>query len=261
MKTRFPYAYLWLVYAFLYIPILVVIIFSFNNARFSTDWHGFTLKWYELLFKNQPLIDAAYNSLKVAVCSASLATVMGSLAALCIHRYKFAGKKILHGCIYMLTISPDIVMGIALLIFFVSINIELGFTTLLIAHVTLAMPFVTLTILARLAAFNENLIEAARDLGASEVKSFLYVLLPLTAPAVAAGWLLSFTLSLDDVLISFFVTGPSFEILPLKIYSMVRLGVKPDINALSAIMFSLTLIIVILAQLLASPKKKYRQKD
>jgi spermidine/putrescine transport system permease protein len=259
MKTRLPYAYLWLVYAFLYIPILVVIIFSFNNARFSTDWNGFTLKWYELLFKNQPLIDAAYNSLKVAVCSASLATVMGSLAALCIHRYKFSGKKILHGCIYMLTISPDIVMGISLLIFFVSINIELGFTTLLIAHVTLAMPFVTLTILARLAAFNENLIEAARDLGASEVKSFLYVLLPLTAPAVAAGWLLSFTLSLDDVLISFFVTGPSFEILPLKIYSMVRLGVKPYINALSAIMFSLTLIIVVLAQLLASPKKKYRR--
>jgi spermidine/putrescine transport system permease protein len=261
MKKRLPYTYIWLVYAFLYIPILVVISFSFNDARFSTDWNGFTLKWYELLFKNQPLIDAMYNSLQVAVSAATLATIMGSLAALCIHRYKFTGKKILHGCIYMLTISPDIVMGIALLIFFVSINIELGFTTLLIAHVTLAMPFVTLTILARLAAFNENLIEAARDLGASEVKSFLYVLLPLTAPAVAAGWLLSFTLSLDDVLISFFVTGPSFEILPLKIYSMVRLGVKPDINALSAIMFSLTLVFVVLAQILASPRKSYRQKD
>jgi spermidine/putrescine transport system permease protein len=259
MKKRLKYSYLGLVYAFLYIPILVVIIFSFNNARFSTDWNGFTLKWYETLFKNQPLIDAVYNSLQVAVSAATLATIMGSLAALCIHRYKFTGKKILHGCIYMLTISPDIVMGIALLIFFVSINIELGFTTLLIAHVTLAMPFVTLTILARLSAFNEHLIEAARDLGASEVKSFLYVLLPLTAPAVAAGWLLSFTLSLDDVLISFFVTGPSFEILPLKIYSMVRLGVKPDINALSAIMFSLTLVLIILAQTLANPHKKYRK--
>ncbi|MDR2825861.1 MAG: spermidine/putrescine ABC transporter permease PotC [Deltaproteobacteria bacterium] len=261
MRKRLPYVYIWLVYAFLYIPILVVIIFSFNDARFSTDWNGFTLKWYELLFKNQPLIDAMYNSLQVAVSAATLATIMGSMAALCIHRYKFTGKKILHGCIYMLTISPDIVMGIALLIFFVSINFELGFTTLLIAHVTLAMPFVTLTILARLAAFNENLIEAARDLGASEAKSFWYVLLPLTAPAVAAGWLLSFTLSLDDVLISFFVTGPSFEILPLKIYSMVRLGVKPDINALSAIMFSLTLVFVVLAQILASPRKQYRQKD
>jgi spermidine/putrescine transport system permease protein len=256
MKKRFAYSYLWLIYAFLYIPIFVVIIFSFNNARFSTDWNGFTLKWYDLLLNNRPLIDAAYNSLQVAVCAATLATIMGSLAALCIHRYKFTGKKLLHGSIYMLTISPDIVMGIALLIFFVSVNIELGFATLLIAHVTLAMPFVTLTVLARLSAFNENLIEAARDLGASEAKAFLHVLLPLTAPAVAAGWLLSFTLSLDDVLISFFVTGPSFEILPLKIYSMVRLGVKPDINALSAIMFSLTLVIVMLAQFLVSPGKR-----
>lgn len=258
MKRKLVYSYVWLVYAFLYIPILVVIIYSFNDARFSTDWKGFTLKWYDLLLKNQPLVDAALNSLLVAVCAASLATILGGMAALCIHRYRFTGKQLLHGSIYMLTISPDIVMGISLLIFFISVNLELGFTTLLIAHVTLSMPFVTLTILARLSAFNENLIEAARDLGASEAKSFLYVLLPITAPAVAAGWLLSFTLSMDDVLISFFVTGPSFEVLPLKIYSMVRHGVKPDINALSAIMFSLTLVLVVLAQLLARPGKKYR---
>lgn len=258
MKRRLIYSYMWLVYAFLYIPILVVIIYSFNNARFTTDWKGFTLKWYELLFRNQSLIDAALNSLLVAVCAATLATILGGLAALCIHRYRFGGKKLLHGSIYMLTISPDIVMGISLLIFFISVNIELGFATLLIAHVTLAMPFVTLTILARLSEFNEHLLEAARDLGASEVKSFLYVLLPMAAPAVAAGWLLSFTLSMDDVLISFFVTGPTFEVLPLKIYSMVRQGVKPDINALSAIMFSLTLVLVVTAQLLARPGKKYR---
>lgn len=260
MKRKFAYTYMWAVYAFLYIPILVVIIYSFNNARFSTDWKGFTLKWYDLLLKNQPLVDAALNSLLVAVCAATLATILGSMAALCIHRYRFSGKQLLHGSIYMLTISPDIVMGISLLIFFISVNLELGFTTLLIAHITLCMPFVTLTVLARLAAFNENLIEAARDLGASEVKSFLHVLLPITAPAVAAGWLLSFTLSMDDVLISFFVTGPSFEVLPLKIYSMVRHGVKPDINALSAIMFGLTLILVVLAQLLARPGKKYRME-
>lgn len=258
MKRRVIYSYMWLVYAFLYIPILVVIVYSFNDARFTTDWKGFTLKWYDMLLKNQSLIDAALNSLLVAVCAATLATVLGGLAALCIHRYKFGGKKLLHGSIYMLTISPDIVMGISLLIFFISVNIELGFATLLIAHVTLAMPFVTLTVLARLSEFNENLLEAARDLGASEVKSFLYVLLPMTAPAVAAGWLLSFTLSMDDVLISFFVTGPTFEVLPLKIYSMVRQGVKPDINALSAIMFGLTLILVVTAQLLARPGKKYR---
>jgi spermidine/putrescine transport system permease protein len=260
MKRKIACTYMSAVYAFLYIPIFVVIIYSFNNARFSTDWNGFTLKWYDLLLQNQPLVDAALNSLLVAVCAATLATVLGGMTALCLHRYRFTGKQILHGCIYMLTISPDIVMGISLLIFFISVNLELGFATLLIAHITLCMPFVTLTILARLAAFNENLIEAARDLGASEVKSFLYVLLPITAPAVAAGWLLSFTLSMDDVLISFFVTGPSFEVLPLKIYSMVRHGVKPDINALSAIMFGLTLLLVVLAQLLARPGKKYRME-
>lgn len=256
LTKKLPYSYMWLVYAFLYLPIIVVIVYSFNKARYSTNWTGFTLDWYSMLLKNQPLIDAALNSLMVAITAATLATVMGSLAALCIHRYKFTGKKLLQGGIYMLTISPDIVMGIALLIFFIAIKVELGFTTLLIAHITLAMPFVTLTVLARLSEFNENLLEAARDLGASEVKSFWYVLLPITAPAVAAGWLLSFTLSLDDVLISFFVTGPSFEVLPLKIYSMVRQGVKPDINALSAIMFCLTLVLVITAQLLARPRRK-----
>ncbi|MDL2313566.1 spermidine/putrescine ABC transporter permease PotC [Desulfovibrio sp. OttesenSCG-928-C14] len=256
MKRKFAYAYLWLIYAFLYIPILVVIIYSFNNAKYSTDWKGFTLKWYELLLKNQSLLDAALNSLLVAVCAATAATALGSLAALCLHRYKFGGKKLMQGSIYMLTISPDIVMGISLLIFFIAVNLELGFFTLLIGHITLSMPFVTLTVLARLSSFDDALIEAARDLGASETKALLYVMLPLTAPAVAAGWLLSFTLSLDDVLVSFFVTGPSFEVLPLKIYSMVRHGVKPDINALSAIMFSLTLVLVVLAQLLARPRRK-----
>lgn len=259
MKSRSPYAYMWLVYAFLYIPIIVVIVYSFNNARFSTNWNGFTMKWYYQLFKNQGLIDAAVNSLVVAVCSATMATTLGSLAALCIHRFKFAGRKLLAGSIYMLTISPDIVMGISLLIFFIAIKVQLGFTTLMIAHITLSMPFVTLTVLARLSEFNENVLEAARDLGASEAKSYLYVLLPMTLPAVAAGWLLSFTLSMDDVLISFFVTGPSYEVLPLKIYSMVRHGVKPDINALSAIMFCVTLVLVISAQLLARPVKRQRE--
>ena len=256
MRTKAVYAYLWLVYAFFYIPLFVVIFYSFNNARFTTDWNGFTWKWYELLLKNQALIDAAFNSLLVAVCAATLSTILGTMAALCIHRFKFTGKKILVGSIYMLTISPDIVMGISLLIFFISVKVQLGFTTLLFSHATLSMPFVALTVLARMAEFDENLLEAARDLGASEAQSYLYVLFPITLPAIAAGWLLSFTLSMDDVIISFFVTGPSFEVLPLKIYSMVRHGVKPDINALSAIMFCITLVLVIAAQILAKPRSK-----
>lgn len=246
----------WLVYAFLYVPILVVIVYSFNDARYTTEWKGFTLKWYSALAANSPLVDAALNSLSVATLAATIATVLGTLAAICIRRYRFPGRKVLHGCIYVLTVSPDIVMGISLLIFFIALQVQLGFWTLLAAHVTLALPFVTVTVLARLAEFDEQLIEAARDLGASEWRAFRHVLLPLAAPAVAAGWLLSFTLSMDDVLVSFFVTGPTFEVLPLRVYSMVRLGVKPDINALSAVMFTLTIVLVLLAQTLTRTRRK-----
>ncbi|MDR2050442.1 MAG: spermidine/putrescine ABC transporter permease PotC [Deltaproteobacteria bacterium] len=253
-----PYVYLWLIYAFLYAPIVVVIVYSFNKARLSKDWRGFTWQWYESLFSNQPLIDSALNSLFLALCVACLATFLGTLAALCIHRYHFTGKRALQGSIYLLTISPDIVMGISLLILFVSVNIPLGFVSLLLGHVTMAMPFVTVTVLARLDSFDENLIEAARDLGASEAKSFLHVLLPLTMPGIAAGWLLSFTLSMDDVILSVFLCGPGFEVLPLEMYSLV-LRSQPSINALSTIMFLMTLLLILLAQFLAHPRKKAKK--
>lgn len=253
---RLGMAWVWLVYAFLYLPIIVVIVYSFNASKYSTTWSGFTLDWYAKLLANTPLVDAALNSLTVATLSATIATLLGSLAAACLHRYRFPGRKVLHSSIYVLTVSPDIVMGISLLIFFIALRMELGFTTLLIAHITLGLPFVTVTVLARLAEFDEHLVEAARDLGASEGAAYRHIILPLTLPAVAAGWLLSFTLSMDDVLISFFVTGPSFEVLPLKIYSMVRLGVKPDINALSAVMFGATIVLVLLAQALTNMRRK-----
>ncbi len=249
-------AYMWAVYFFLYAPILVVMVYSFNSARFATDWRGFTWDWYAKLFANQQLMNAAVNSLMVATLAATFATALGTLAALVLHRYRFRGRKVLHGSIFVLTVSPDIVMGISMLIFFIALRIQLGFATLLIAHVTLCLPFVAVTVLARLAEFNEHIVEAAKDLGATESKAFRYVILPLLTPAVAAGWLLSFTLSMDDVLISFFVTGPTFEILPLKIYSMVRLGVKPDINALSAVMFTLTVVLVLAAHALTKARKK-----
>ena len=162
----------------------------------------------------------------------------------------------MYGSIYVLTVSPDIVMGISLLIFFIFFHIPLGFLSLFIAHTTLSLPFVVLTVLTRLMEFDEQLVEAARDLGANESQAFRYVILPLIMPAIVAGWLLAFTLSMDDVLISFFVTGPTFEILPLKIYSMVRLGVKPEINALSAIMFCITVVFVFIAWLLL-PKTRH----
>ena len=248
-------SWLWLVYAFLYVPILVVIVYSFNDAKYSTAWKGFTWKWYELCLNNTALMDAAVNSLSVGAVSATLATILGTLAAIVLQRHSFKGKRLLYGCIYVLTVSPDIVMGISLLIFFISIRLPLGFISLVTAHITLALPFVILTVLARFAKFDNSLIEAAKDLGATEYKAFRHIILPLIMPSVAAGWLLAFTLSVDDVLISFFVAGPGYEILPLKIYSMVRLGVKPDINALSAIMFTATVALILLAQLLNKARK------
>ena len=248
-------AWLWLVYAFLYVPILVVIVYSFNNAKYSTAWKGFTWKWYAQCLNNTSLIDAALNSLSVGTLSATLATILGTLAAITLQRHSFSGKRLLYGGIYVLTVSPDIVMGISLLIFFIAVRLPLGFVSLVTAHITLALPFVILTVLARFAKFDNSLIEAAKDLGATEYKAFRHIILPLIMPSVAAGWLLAFTLSVDDVLISFFVAGPGYEVLPLKIYSMVRLGVKPDINALSAIMFTATVVIILLAQLLNKARK------
>ncbi len=247
---------MWLVYLFFYLPLLVVFVYSFNMNKYTTSWTGFSTRWYAALWNNTAILDAALNSLLVAVCAATAATVLGSLAALSLKRYRFPGRKALYVGILMLAVSPDIVMGISLLIMFIAFKMELGFITLLIAHTALCAPFVAVTVLARLAEFDEHLIEAARDLGASEARAFLHVLLPLTAPAVAAGWLLSFTLSMDDVLISTFVTGPTFEVLPVKIYSMVKLGVKPDVNALSAIMFVLTLVLVLTAQGITQLRRK-----
>lgn len=255
MFRKLSWSFMWLIYIFLYLPIFVVIVYSFNNARFSMDWKGFTWKWYESLLTNTPLIDAAVNSLFLAVSVACVATALGSLAALCIHRYRFNGKRIMQGSIYLLTVSPDIVIGISLLIFFAAASLPLGFFTLLVGHVTMSMPFVTVTVLARLSSFDENLIEAARDLGASEAKALWSVMLPLMLPALAAGWLLSFTLSMDDVIIATFLNGPDFNVLPLQMYTMVVRS-KPGVNALSAIMFILTLLLVLLAQFLARPRKE-----
>ncbi len=254
MHKTLRYSYLALVYGFFYLPIAVLVIFSFNDSKYSLTWKGFTWKWYQSLFQNSEILQVALNSLLLAVLAASLATLLGTMAAVTLYRYRFFGKKLLYGLIYIVIMSPDIVMGISLLILFVSLNLPLGFTTLLLAHVTFCLPFVIVTVYGRLSGFNEEIVEAGKDLGAGEWVIFRRILLPLLMPAVLAGWLLSFTLSLDDVIISFFVAGPSFEILPLKIYSLVRLGVKPEINALCTLLLCLTLVLVFIAQYLLKEK-------
>lgn len=248
--------YLSAVCLFLYLPVAVLIVYSFNSARYTTSWSGFSLKWYAALVHDHMLRDALENSLLVATLSSLAATAIGTLAALAFYRYRFLGRKVLYSLIYVVMLSPDIVMGISLLMFFILLRLEVGFFTLLLAHITFCLPFVVVTVYARIAGFDRQVIEAARDLGASEFQAFRLVILPLLMPAVLAGWLLSFTLSLDDVIVSFFVTGPAFEILPLKIYSMVRLGVKPEVNALSTVLFVLTLLSVTLSQWILKEKKK-----
>ncbi len=246
----FKRLYLGAIYLFLYLPIFILILYSFNESKYSVAWSGFTWKWYEKVLENSSLLEAAFNSMTIAALSASMATVLGTFGAVALFRYRFRGKRLLKSLIYVLILSPEIVMGIALLMLFVLVGVSLGFMSLLIAHITFCLPFVVVTVLSRLSGFDHSIIEAAKDLGASGWQTFWKVILPPIMPAVIAGFLLSFTLSLDDVIISFFVSGVEFEILPIKIFSMVRLGVKPEINALCAVMFLFTIIMVGLSQFL-----------
>ncbi|MFN2356991.1 MAG: spermidine/putrescine ABC transporter permease PotC [Desulfotignum sp.] len=256
MKRWMGISWVSLVFAFLYGPLLVLMVFSFNQARYTTAWQGFSLTWYTSLFENQHLLDAFVNSVTVAFVSSLAATAMGTLGAFAVSWYRFAGRKVFFGLVYSVMMSPDIVMGISLLMLFVLAGIHPGFLTLLTAHITFCLPFVIVLVHARISGFDPAVVDAARDLGAKEFDVFFKIILPMILPAVLAAWLLSFTLSLDDVIISFFVTGPGFEILPLKIYSMVKLGVTPEVNALCTILFLLTLAAVLTAHFLIKEKKK-----
>jgi spermidine/putrescine transport system permease protein len=249
MKNLPAASYLTAIYLFFYIPIFVLIAYSFNNAQYSLLWHGFSFRWYQELFSDTDLWIAVGHSLILGVIAASIAVCIGGLAAISLYRYQFIGRKFLYALVFVLILSPDIVMGISLLILFSVIKISLGFWSLLLAHITFCIPFVVVTVYSRIVSFDQYIFEAAKDLGATDTVIFSRIILPLLWPALLSGWLLSFTLSLDDVIISYFVAGPDFEILPLKIYSMVRLGVKPEINALCSVTFALTLLLIVFSQL------------
>ncbi|MBH1931403.1 spermidine/putrescine ABC transporter permease PotC [Serratia rubidaea] len=237
-----------IIYAYLYIPIVILIVNSFNASRFGINWQGFTVDWYSTLLNNDSLLQAAGHSLTMAVLSATFATVIGSLTAVALYRYRFRGKPFVSGMLFVVMMSPDIVMAISLLVLFMLLGISLGFWSLLFSHITFCLPFVVVTVYSRLKGFDVKMLEAARDLGAGEVTILRKIILPLAMPAVAAGWLLSFTLSMDDVVVSSFVTGPSYEILPLKIYSMVKVGVSPEVNALATILLLMSLLLVLASQ-------------
>ena len=254
LKSFSAFSYLTLIYLFFYMPILILIIYSFNNTQYSLVWHGFTWQWYKELFADTDLWIATWHSFLLGILAASFASCIGLLAAVSLYRYRFLGRKFLSGLVFILILSPEIVPGASLLLLFTLIRLPLGLTSLLLAHISFCIPFVIVTIYSRLVSVDKNIFEAAKDLGANDWIIFLSIILPLLWPALFAGWLLSFTLSLDDVIISYFVTGPQFQILPLLIYSMVRSGIKPEINALCSVLFVVTLMLIVLAQLALKKK-------
>ncbi len=226
-------------FAFLYLPIVILVIYSFNDSRLVTVWGGWSTRWYASLFKNEALIQAAFISLRVAALSASAATVLGTLAAVALVRFgRFRGRLGLSALIYAPIVMPEVITGLALLLLFVAADLDRGFWTITIGHTTVTMCFATLIVQSRLATADRSLEEAAMDLGCPPLRTFLTITLPLIWPAVASAWVLAFTLSLDDLVIASFTTGPGATTLPIRIYSDVRLGVKPEINAICTLMIA-----------------------
>jgi putrescine transport system permease protein len=237
--------------AFLYLPIVILVVYSFNASRLVAVWGGWSTRWYAELAGDVPLLESAFISLRIAVVSASAATVLGTLAAVTLVRFgRFRGRLLFAAMIYAPLVMPEVITGLSMLLLFVAISADRGFWTVVIAHTTMAMCFVAVIVQSRLADFDMSLEEAAMDLGASPARTFLAVTLPLILPAIAAGWMLAFALSLDDLVIASFTTGPGATTLPIRIYSEVRLGVSPEMNAVCSIMIGVVGVAVIAASLL-----------
>jgi len=238
--------------AFLYLPIAILVIYSFNASRLVTIWGGWSLRWYVELFNDSAILDAAWITLRIAVFSATAATVLGTLAAVALVRFgRFPTRMLFSGMIYAPLVMPEVITGLSLLLLFVALDVDRGFWTVSVAHTTLTMCFVTVIVQSRLVTFDHSLEEAAMDLGCPPLRTFLTVTLPLIMPAIAAGWMLAFTLSIDDLVIASFTTGPGATTLPIRIYSEVRLGVKPEINAVCTIMIATVAVGIVAASLLS----------
>ncbi|KUP94740.1 ABC transporter permease [Tritonibacter horizontis] len=250
-------------FAFLYIPMLILILFSFNESKLVTVWAGFSTKWYGELMQNEAMLQAAWVTIKVAVFSSTIATVLGTMAAYVLVRSgRFLGRTLFSGMIYAPLVMPEVITGLSLLLLFIGIGLDRGVLTIVLAHTTFAMCYVSVVVSSRLATFDRSLEEAALDLGCSAAEAFRLVTLPIIAPAVVSGWLLAFTLSLDDLVIASFTTGPAATTLPIKIFSAVRLGVSPEINALSTIMIGIVTVGVISASLVSKRALvKQRQEE
>jgi len=248
--------------AFLYLPIVILVIFSFNASRLVTVWGGWSTRWYVELFQDRAMLEAAWVTLRIAVVSATAATVLGTLAAIALVRLgRFRGRLLFSGMIYAPLVMPEVITGLSLLLLFVAVDVDRGFWTIILAHTTLTMCFVTVVVQSRLLSFDRSLEEAAMNLGCPPLKTFLTVTLPLIAPALVSGWVLAFTLSLDDLVIASFTTGPGATTLPIRIYSEVRLGVKPEINAICTIMIAIVATGIVAASLLSKFHELGRDRE
>jgi putrescine transport system permease protein len=255
-------------FLFLYLPILLLIIYSFNESRLVTVWAGFSTKWYGELFRNEQVLSAAWLSFKIAAMNATGATILGTLAGLALARFgRFHGRPLLTGMATAPLVMPEVITGLSLLLLFVAMEQAFGWpegrgiTTITIAHMTFSMAYVTVVVQSRLATLDESLEEAAMDLGARPAKVFFLITLPIILPAILAGWLLAFTLSWDDLVITSFVTGPGASTLPVVIFSKMRLGVSPDINALASILVLIVAIGIVVAGLYMRRQQKRRELD
>jgi putrescine transport system permease protein len=259
---RFDATILTLCFAFLYIPIIILVVYSFNASRLVTVWGGFSLHWYQVMWSNEGLMDAAWVTARVGILSATLGTVFGTLAALTLVRFpRFPGRVAFTGMVYAPLVMPEVITGLSMLLLFVAMNVDRGFWTVTIAHTTFTMCYVAIVVQSRLLTFDRSLEEAAQDLGCPPVRTFFTITLPLILPAIVSGWMLAFTLSLDDLVIASFTTGPGATTLPIKIYSQVRLGVTPEINAICTILIGLVTLGVIATSITTKRAELRRIRD
>ncbi len=260
--TRFNIISVVLGFAFLYLPIVLLVIFSFNESKLVTVWGGFSTKWYVSLLSNQALLDAAWVTIRVGLLSATFATILGTMAAITLVRFtRFRGRILFSGLVYAPLVMPEVITGLSLLLLFVAIGFDRGFWTITLAHTTLTMCFVAVVVQSRLLSFDQSIEEAAQDLGAPPVRTFFEITLPIISPAVFSGWILAFTLSLDDLVIASFTSGPGATTLPMKIYSQVRLGVTPEINAVCTILIAIVAVGVICASVVTKRREVQRERD
>ena len=244
-------------FSFLYIPIILLILFSFNESRLVTVWGGFSTKWYGELMNNQGIKDAAWVTFKVAFVSSTVATFLGTIAGLVMSRFgKFGGRTLFSGMIYAPMVMPEVILGLSILLTFITLSIDRGVLTVTLAHITFSMCDVSVIIQSRMSSYDESINEAALDLGCTPLRTFLLITFPIILPAIISGWLLSFTMSLDDLVIASFTSGPGSTTLPMKIYSMVRLGVTPEINAVSTILVGLVALGVVSASIIGKRQKQ-----